>query len=134
MPNFHLKLTIKVELNGTRLPRSNEISNEAQIKLKWPTVNVPIERNGFLSFLCKLRLMLFHSFHSGVISIISIKPGRLYSGWSTPWNPSNLSFLSRCGIPKTHPLNISFLSGYRTLQIFHFFQGAGSLKLFISFI
>ena len=40
-------------------------------------INPGKERNGFLSFLCKLGVMMFHSFHCRTISIISINPGRL---------------------------------------------------------
>ena len=77
--------------------------------------NPGFERKGFLSFLWMLGGMLFHSFHSGPISIISINPDRMGPQENPPETPQIFHFFHLNGV-------------------FHFFQGVGPLKSFISFI
>ena len=77
--------------------------------------NPGYEKNGFLSFLWKFRWMLFHSFHSRTISIISINPG----GWCFAG-----------GTPGTHQIFHFFYPSC----VFHFFQDVGSCISFISFV
>jgi len=112
--------------------------------------------NGFLSFLWKYGEMLFHSFHSGVISFISFNPAKLDSISFPLKDPRNLIFLSfqsclsflwlsmdtsNLSFLSFH-LCFTFLSGCRDLQffqffqffcVFHFFQGVGTLISFNSF-
>ena len=92
-----------------------------------------------------LRLMLFHSFHSGTHFNHGNQARQTVSRWEPPWNPSNLSFLSfqlcfsGCGMLYFFHFFVFSIS-FRVrdglflsfLCVFHFFQGAGWSISFIS--